>query len=282
MDATSTPSPHDPTRPDPPGSASWLAEAPAKLGPYRIVRELGRGGMGIVFEGADDSLARKVALKVLGPWLVGRADAEARLEAEARSLARIRHPGVVQVFGAGREGQLFYFAMEYVDGVALSEKIRTPRPSAKWTLEVGAQIAEALVAAHEAGIIHRDLKPENILVERDGRIRVADFGLAYALGGSRLTASGQVLGTPTYMAPEQVLGKEPTPASDVYALGAVLYEMIAGMPPFEAETALATAMKKVQEDPRDVRGLNPDTPSGLGELVMRCLVRSPEERPTSS
>jgi len=256
----------------------WSFRPPERLGPYRLVREIGRGGMGLVFEAHDETLDRRAALKLLGPWLVGKPDSEARIVVEAKALARLGHGGIVQVYGAAREGEIFYFAMELVEGDPLSVLLEEGPLSPERTMHLGVQMASALAAAHEKEIVHRDLKPSNILVRTGGETKITDFGLARSPDDARLTASGELFGTPAYMAPEQVLGDAPAPPMDVYALGVVLYEMLSGRPPFEGGAPVAVAMKHVQETPTDVRVLSSQTPRGLGDLVMQCLAKDASGR----
>jgi tetratricopeptide (TPR) repeat protein len=265
-----------PGRPTPP--------VPAVPG-YEILGMLGRGGMGVVYKARQQGLNRLVALKmVLGGALAGPAQ-RARFDAEAKAVARLRHPNVVPVYENGEaEGHLF-FSMELLEGGSLAEKIRgttlPPREAAAlvWTL------AGALEAAHREGIVHRDLKPDNVLLSADGVAKVADFGLAKHLGGGeRPTGSGLIVGTPGYMAPEQAGGltggpvAAVGPAADVYALGAVLYECLTGRPPFKAETALDTVLQVLSEEPVPPSRLQPRVPRDLETIALKCLRKEPRRR----
>jgi serine/threonine-protein kinase len=242
--------------------------APALVGGLELLDEIGRGGMGTVYRARDPRLDRIVAVKFLPPELAASPAFHERLEREARALARLAHPNVVAVHELGREDEAPYIVMEYVEGRPLSELLPL---SPERALDVALQVASALAAAHQAGILHRDVKPQNVLVDAAGRVKVADFGIARPLGsaeGTRLTLAGGVLGTPRYMAPEALAGAPPDPRMDVYSLGVLLHEAIAGHdavsseslpPPVRAIVARATARApderyaSVEEMARDLR-----------------------------
>nr|MCU0978409.1 serine/threonine protein kinase [Pirellulaceae bacterium] len=233
---------------------------------YELLEEIARGGMGVVYKARQRSLNRTVAVKmILAGHLASPADHE-RFHAEAEAAANLDHPGIVPVFQVGEhEGQHFY-SMGFVDGQTLTERLAqgpvAPREAALLTRDV----AEAVQYAHSQGVVHRDLKPGNILLDRAGRPRVADFGLAKRVASeTHLTMTGQVLGTPSFMPPEQARGQtdEIGPSADIYALGAVLYAMLTGRPPFQAATSLDTLYQVLTRDPVPPRQLNAQVPPDL-------------------
>jgi serine/threonine-protein kinase len=253
----------------------------AVLSNYEVIEELGRGGMGVVFKARQRRADRVVAVKVIrGAWTADPRSQE-RLTTEARALGRISHPNIVQVFEVGQEGESF-FSMEYIEGGSLAEKLRLegcldPEAAA----DLVRVLASAVGAAHEAGVLHRDLKPANILLKHDGTPKVTDFGLAKWLdGGSGLTTSGVILGTPSYMAPEQAAGRfdDVGPRTDVYSLGAILYETLTGVPPFRSDTALATATLVTTAEPVPPRRLRPAVPPPLEAICLKCLEKDPDGR----
>jgi formylglycine-generating enzyme required for sulfatase activity len=253
--------------------------APAVPG-FEILEELGRGGMGVVYRATQTGLGRTVALKMLlaGPY--GDAGLRARFLLEAESVAALEHPHIIRVFAFGEAGGHPYLAMEYLPGGSLSERVRergalTPHEAA----ELVARLAEAVAHAHSRGIVHRDIKPANVLLSAEGELRLADFGLA-KVGRSDLSVTGQVLGTPAYMAPEQAAGKihEVGTAADVYALGAVLYDLLTGRPPFQGDSALVTLQKVLNLEPTTPRTLRADIPRDLETICLKCLAKSPNKR----
>ncbi|VTR97887.1 serine threonine protein kinase : Serine/threonine protein kinase OS=Singulisphaera acidiphila (strain ATCC BAA-1392 / DSM 18658 / VKM B-2454 / MOB10) GN=Sinac_0905 PE=3 SV=1: Pkinase [Gemmata massiliana] len=253
----------------------------ARISNYEVLEELGRGGMGVVFKARQPHADRVVALKVIRGTGTVDSHLHGRLITEARALARLSHPNIVQVFEVGEEGTPF-FSMEYVEGGTLAERIRRDG-----SLEPGAAadlvrvLAGAVGAAHDAGILHRDLKPANVLLKADGTPKVADFGLAKWLsGGSGPTTGGAILGTPSYMAPEQAAGRvsDVGPWTDVYALGAILYETLTGVPPFRADTALATATLVTGTEPVAPRKRRPALPAQLEAICLKCLEKRPGGR----
>ncbi|HEX4459640.1 MAG TPA: serine/threonine-protein kinase, partial [Polyangia bacterium] len=257
---------------------------------YRIERVLGTGGMGAVYEAEHIEIGKKVALKVLHPQFSRQADLVARFRREARAASKVGHPNIVDVTDSGTtpDGDV-YFVMERLDGLDLGEVLRHERRVAPdRTVAIGTQICRALSAAHAAGIIHRDLKPENVfLVSREGVpdfVKVLDFGIAKQDMGNqnsprRLTTPGIAMGTPEYMAPEQAAGKAIDGRVDIYAVGAILYEMITGEPPHHGANAMEVLAKKATEAPTPPHQLNSEVPESLEEVVMRCLERDPDKRP---
>jgi serine/threonine-protein kinase len=242
---------------------------------YRLERPLGHGGMASVYLARDTELDRPVALKLLAENLGADESLNRRFVREARLAARLSHPNVVSVFDAGDDGGRPYIVMEYVDGENLAELLarrgRIPPDEARG---LALQAAQGLAHAHEAGLVHRDVKPQNLILRRDGTLKVADFGIARAAEATALTQAGTVLGTAAYLSPEQALGEEVTPATDVYSLGAVLYELLAGRPPLQVETLDDLARRPDME----IAPL-PEVPRDLEDVVMHCLARNPEYRP---
>ena len=251
------------------------------FGDYELLEEIARGGMGVVYKARQISLNRIVALKmILTGQLAGEEEVK-RFHAEAEAAANLDHPGIVPIFEVGEHEGQHYFSMGYVEGESLSARISDgplpPREAAELTKEV----AEAVAYAHEHGVIHRDLKPANVLLDKDGQSRVTDFGLAKRVeGDSNLTATGQILGTPSYMPPEQAAGDilQITPASDVYSVGAILYELLTGRPPFKATSPLDTLMQVLDNQPVPPRLLNPNIPRDLETICMKCLQKEPSLR----
>jgi Tol biopolymer transport system component len=266
-----------------------------RLGPYEIAAPLGAGGMGEVYRARDTRLDRTVALKILSPALAASPELEARFEREARAIAALQHPHICVLFDLGREGATAYLVMEYLEGETLGARLRRgPLPLSE-IVRLGAQIAEALDAAHRAGIVHRDLKPANVMLTREGaqsQAKLLDFGLAKpGLASARpasaptftatlaptelaspATQAGVVMGTVQYMSPEQIEGREVDARSDVFALGCVLYEMAAGKPAFEGKSSLSVASAILEKDPPPV------APAALDRVIQLCLAKAPEER----
>lgn len=248
------------------------------LGDYRLVREIGRGGMGIVYEAEQVSLERRVALKVLPAGAALDERLAIRFLREARAAARLRHPGIVPVFAAGHEEGVLFFAMELIDGESLAERLARGKLAPHEAASIALEVASALHHAHEAGLVHRDVKPENIILGRDGRARVADFGLVRELSGSRLTRSQHVLGTPAFCPPEQARGETVDRRGDVYALGAVLYAMLSGRPPYAGEVPAAVLARLLSDSPAPLATLVPDLPERLGGICRRAMARDPARR----
>lgn len=261
-------SPH--TRPD---TLGWL-------GPYEVVRELGRGGFGIVFEAHDTVLQRSVALKVLAPALDATPPARQRFLREARATARVRHENIVQVY-AVEDHPVSYLVMEFVPGETLQQRLdRTGPFNAAEVASVGRQLAEGLAAAHAAGLVHRDVKPCNVLIEEGpgARIKLTDFGLARAADDASLSQSGVVAGTPLYMAPEQARGEPLDHRADLFSLGSVLYAMATGRPPFRAATTFGVLKRVVEDTPRPIRDVVAEQPEWLCEIVARLQAKNPTDR----
>ena len=266
----------DPTPADTPAPAAGRS-----VGRFRVERELGRGGMGVVFLARQDGLNRPVALK-----LVAGADPAARrrflLEAEA--VASVRHPHVAEVFASGDAAGQPFLAMELLPGGSLADKLRAGRLAAAEAVGLVAKLAAGVQAAHDAGIVHRDLKPGNVLFDAAGSPKVTDFGLAKRSTGGQ-TATHAVLGTPAYMAPEQAGGRAKFvgPAADVYALGVILFECLTGTRPFAGDDSVSLLLRVATEDAPDVRAVCPDVSRDLAAVVRRCLQKEPHDRyPTAA
>ncbi|MEX0937484.1 MAG: serine/threonine-protein kinase [Pirellulales bacterium] len=250
-----------------------------QLGPYRIGKVLGRGGMGTVYEGTDAETGQRAAIKVLTPQLAVAEGFRERFEAEIDSLKKLRHPHIVRLYGYGeQEGYLFY-AMELVEGSSLEEEIRSGRRF-NWreATTIGIQVCKALKHAHDHGVIHRDIKPANLLYDSDGNIKLSDFGIARLFGGVQLTSAGGVLGTAEYMSPEQADGRTVTTRCDQYSLGGVMYTLLAGRPPFRAKTMPELLQLQRFAEPEPVRRFAPDAPVELERIVMQLLEKEPEKR----
>lgn len=250
---------------------------------YEIERELGRGGMGVVYLARSLALQRPCALKmILAGAHSGSAEVE-RFRTEARAIARLQHPGIVQVFEIGEHDGRPFMALEYCSGGSLEDKLRANPLPPKDAAVLVLKLAEAVQAAHESKVIHRDLKPGNVLLTERGEPKITDFGLAKRLDEGSTTRTGSVMGTPSYMPPEQAEGnKEIGPAADVYALGAILYECLAGRPPFRAATPLDTLLQVINQEPVPVRQLNGAVPRDLEQIVQKCLQKDPRKRYTTA
>ncbi|MCS7282451.1 MAG: Stk1 family PASTA domain-containing Ser/Thr kinase [Anaerolineae bacterium] len=248
-------------------------------GRYRLVELIGSGGMALVYKGVDTLLHRPVAIKILREAYASDPAFLARFQREARSAAQLDHPNIVTVYDVGQDGNLHYIVMEYVDGEDLKSIIRREgRLSVDRAVDIAIQIAAGVGHAHKMGIIHCDIKPQNILITRDGLVKVTDFGIARALSESGLTDPEVVWGSPTYFSPEQAAGERPVPASDVYSIGVVLYEMLAGVPPFRAEKPTALALMHLREEPPPLSVYNPRVPSQLEWIVRKLLAKEPSAR----
>lgn len=262
----------------PPTDGAYLG----RLGHFDVMRLIGRGGMGLVLEAFDTRLQRNVALKVLDPELADDEVARQRFCREARAAASITHENVVAVHQVEKaaDGKMAYMIMQLVAGESLEQRLlRDKRLPLREIVRIGMQAAHGLAAAHAQGLIHRDVKPGNILLEPPhDRVKLTDFGLARVADDVKLTQTGYVSGTPLYMAPEQALGQEPDPRSDLFSLGAILYEMCAGEPPFQGNSALAILRQITDAKPRPIRELNPRTPEWLAETIDRLLAKKPDDR----
>jgi serine/threonine protein kinase len=266
-----------------------------RLGPYRVLKVLGAGGMGLVLQAEDPLLKRSVALKVMRPELAKKDDARQRFLREARATAAIEHPYIVHVYQVGEDRGVPFLAMPFLKGESLDARLkREGKLSVAETVRLGRQIAEGLAAAHDHGLIHRDIKPGNIWLEpHDGQrgasrprdwVKILDFGLARAAAGEdvHLTKTGAILGTPAYMAPEQARAEKVDPRCDLFSLGVVLYRMLTGTLPFQGTDTMSLLMALATDTPRPASELNPDVPPPLADLVTQLLAKHPAARPPSA
>jgi serine/threonine-protein kinase len=252
-------------------------------GRYRLGSILASGGMAQVWEGTDEVLQRRVAVKVLHPHLAADATFVARFRHEAVAAARLAHPGIVAIYDTCSDDGVEAIVMELVQGKTLRDRLDDAAPIDPWQAAgLAAQVAEALEAAHRGGLVHRDIKPANILLCGDGRVKVADFGIAKAVAEADLTQPGLMVGTAKYLAPEQVRGEPVDARTDIYSLGVVLYEMLCGRAPFSADTDAATALARLQRDPLRPRQVRASVPRALEEVVGRAMAREPDQRYASA
>jgi WD40 repeat protein/tRNA A-37 threonylcarbamoyl transferase component Bud32 len=279
-----------PPAPDPPRLSEELVppspvfSLPRPFGAHELLEEIGRGGMGVVYKARQVKLNRLVAVKlVLGGSHSGPEEL-ARIRTEAEAIARLQHPNIVQIFEVGEQDGLPFLALEYCPGGSLAKRLAgTPLPPRE-AARLVEQLAQAVHAAHEQKVVHRDLKLANVLLAADGAVKVSDFGLAKRLDVTGQTASGAIMGTPSYMAPEQARGqsKEVGPGADVYALGAMLYELLTGRPPFRAATQAETLLQVIGDDPVPPRRLQPQLPRDLETICLKCLEKDPSRRYASA
>jgi eukaryotic-like serine/threonine-protein kinase len=246
---------------------------------YEVEQLLGQGGMARVFRGRDRVLNRTVAVKVLSPQFASDDQFVARFRREAQAAAALNHPNIVSVYDTGDQGDVHYIVMEYVEGRTLRDVIRQEGPILpERASEIGQAVARALSSAHEAGLVHRDIKPGNIMLTREGEVKVMDFGIARTSTGDTLTQTAAVLGTASYLSPEQAQGTTVDARSDIYSLGCVLFEMLTGRAPFTGDSPVAIAYKHVREDPVHPSNLNPDVPPSLDAVVMKAMAKNPDNR----
>jgi len=246
---------------------------------YKIVKNLGKGGMAIVFEAQDLLLDRKVALKMLRPEFVNDSDFVKKFRHEAKAVARLSHPNVVSIFDIGEDDEKHYLVMEKVEGRTLKDIIEERgKLSITESLDIANQICAALVVAHRNNIIHCDIKPHNVLITPDKQVKVTDFGIARAVTSSTITITDTVMGSAHYFSPEQAQGGEIKIRSDLYSLGIVLYEMLTGEVPFKGDSPISVALKHIQEEAKKPSELNKDIPSEVDRLVMKAIAKEPEDR----
>lgn len=255
-----------------------------RIGHYRIVEEMGRGGMGVVYKGYEESLSRFVALKVLGEHLTRDPQFVKRFQREAQAVARISHPHIVPIYYVGEDAGRHYFAMEYLTGGSLEGELHRsgrvePLRAAKWVLET----ARGLASAHAEGLIHRDIKPANLMLDREGHVKIGDFGLAKATTqATRLTGTGLFLGSPGYLSPEQCRGEELDGRSDIYSLGVTFYELLAGQIPFSGDSPAALVLDIIQSEPPAIENLNPNVDGELRRILGRMMAKERDARYTSA
>jgi len=256
-----------------------------QFGPYELLEEIGRGGMGIVYKAHQTSLDRTVAVKMILGSHVESAEHLRRFQAEARAAARLQHPNIVHIHEVGQLQGRHFFAMEFVEGISLAGRLAERPMEMPDVVRLMAATSRAIAELHRHGIVHRDLKPSNILLDAEGHPHVTDFGLAKIFeSDATRTATGVIAGTPSYMSPEQAAGHNDQvgPVSDVYSLGAILYELLTGRPPFCEPTPIETVLQVLSREPELPRRLNRKVPRALEQICLKCLARSPEGRYASA
>ncbi|WP_166819776.1 serine/threonine protein kinase [Thalassoroseus pseudoceratinae] len=254
-----------------------------QIGPYQIDRKIGSGGMGTVYLASHEETGEQVALKTLSPALARESGFVQRFHQEIHSLAQLTNPHVVRLIDSGADNDIYYYAMEYVEGETVTQRLRKIKKF-PWeeVVDIGIQVCSALKAAHDAGIIHRDIKPSNLLLDPEGQVKLTDFGIAKLFAAGKLTATDGIIGTAEYMSPEQAQGKQVTSSSDLYSLGAVMYTMLTGRPPYTGKTALEVIQKhKFGQFDRPARYVE-NLPHWLDEIICGLLSKSPEDRPPSA
>jgi tetratricopeptide (TPR) repeat protein/predicted Ser/Thr protein kinase len=276
-------SPQDPPRPDVTetmaAAVEELATGSTFAGRYQVIEELGAGGMGRVYKVRDTKVGEKIALKLIRPEAGLDKRSLERFSNELKLARKIRHKNVCQMFDLGEDRGTRFITMEYVYGEDLRQLIRkVGRLSPGQAVAIARQVCDGLEEAHRLGVVHRDLKPQNIMLDEDGNARIMDFGIARSLTGKSITGAGAFIGTPEYMSPEQVEGKDIDERSDIYSLGVILYETVAGRRPFDGETALSIAHKHKYEAPEDPRKIDPQIPEGLARTILKCLEKDKTAR----
>jgi serine/threonine protein kinase/tetratricopeptide (TPR) repeat protein len=248
-------------------------------GRFQIIEELGKGGMGKVYKANDIDIKEKVAIKLIKPEISTDKKTIERFQNEIKFARKIRHKNVCQMYDLNREEGTYYITMEYVEGENLKNMIRMSGQLGMGTvISVAKQVCEGLAEAHKLGVVHRDLKPSNIMLDREGYVRIMDFGIARSLKEKGITGAGVMIGTPEYMSPEQVEGKETDQRSDIYSLGVILYEMVTGKVPFEGDTPFTIGVKHKSEIPKDPKELNSQIPNDLNRVIIKCLEKDKEKR----
>ena len=238
-------------------------------GRYQIIEELGKGGMGKVYKVHDTKIKEKIALKLIKPDIAKDKKTIERFSNELRLARKIRHKNICQMFDLGEENGTHFITMEFVPGQDLKGLIRqSGQLAVGTTLSIAKQICDGLTEAHKLGVVHRDLKPSNIMIDKQGDVRIMDFGIARSLEAKGITGAGVMIGTPEYMSPEQVEGKEVDQRSDIYSLGIILYEMVTGRVPFDGDTPFTIGMKHKSEIPKDPKELNAQIPDDLSRVIL--------------
>jgi len=256
-----------------------LAIGSTFAGRYTVIEELGRGGMGKIYKVLDKEINEKVALKLLKSEIAADSQTIDRFRNELKFARRISHKNVCRMYDLSKEGVTYFFTMEYVPGEDLRSTMKRAGPlSAGNALFIAKQICEGLAAAHQLGVIHRDLKPQNIMIDREGNVRIMDFGIARSTQAKDITHSGMMIGTPIYMSPEQAAAEKTDSRSDIYSIGIILFEMVTGRLPFEGDTPLGIALKHKTELPPDPRDFNAQIPEVLSTTILKCLKKNKEER----
>jgi Protein kinase domain len=246
---------------------------------FQLLKELGRGGMGIVFQAYDKQLKEQVAIKVLSPLMSNNTEALERLKREVSSARRITHPNVIRIHDISESEGLHFVSMEYFSGLTLRELIhRNGACSLNQGAQIALQICDGLEGAHRQGVIHRDLKSQNIIVNDTGALKIIDFGLAFCAHMEGMTATGLVLGTPEYMSPEQVTGKKADERADIYSFGIILYEIFTGKVPFTGESAISVGFQQIRDEPLPPSEVNPNIPAELDKVILKALQKHPADR----
>jgi len=251
---------------------------------YEVIEELGRGGMGTVYKVFDKKIKEKIALKLIRPEIALNEQTIERFQNELRTARKIVHKNVCRMYDLGEDNNLHFITMEYISGRDLKQMIRmTKQLNIGTAVAIAKQVCEGLLESHRLGVVHRDLKPQNIMIDNDGSVRIMDFGIARSLYTTGVTATGVLIGTPEYMAPEQAEAKDVDQRTDIYALGAILFEMVTGEVPFSGDTPISIAIKHKQEEPRDPREINAQIPEDLSQVILKCLEKNKEDRyPTAA
>ena len=261
--------------------SSWIGKSIS--GRYQIEEMLGQGGMSSVYKATDPNLKRAVAVKMIHPHLSSDPDFVKRFEEEAAAVAQLRHHSIIQVYDFNSDEDTYYMVLEFVPGETIQDHLKRlnaekRRLSVTKAIEYIADICDAVDYAHQRGMIHRDIKPANLMLNVMGQAILMDFGIAKIVGGQRHTATGAVVGTAMYMAPEQIKGESPDKRADIYSLGVTLFEMLSGRPPFEADSAMTLMMMHVNDPVPDLRNLNPDVPDSLVTVINKALAKDPNDR----
>jgi serine/threonine-protein kinase len=255
---------------------------PWLLGRYEVVAELGKGAMGVVYRANDPMLNRMVAIKTINTEEAGHegmAEYEARFYTEAKAAGGLNHPNIIIIYDIGKSGHLVYMAMEYIEGRELREMLAEGQPlPVALAVDVAAQVGEGLAYAHQHHVVHRDIKPANIMITPEGRAKIADFGIARMRSSETRTQTGIILGSPRYIAPEQVVGKRADHRSDIFSLGVILYESLTGTTPFNGEGLSALMYQITNHDPAPPSSLNPQVPVMLDYIIAKVLAKSPDAR----
>ena len=256
-----------------------LSLATALEGRYQVLSELGRGGMGIVYHAYDKQLKEQVAIKLLSPLLSTDNEALERLTREVSLARRVTHPNVIRIHDIAEVNGLHYVSMEYFGGTNLKEHVkRSGSLSLLNAYQILSQMCDGLEAAHSQGVVHRDLKSQNVMVGPTGQIKIIDFGLARSVHLEGMTATGLIMGTPEYMAPEQVSGKHVDERADIYALGVILFEMLTGRVPFTGDSPIAVGFQQLKDPPPSPRSINPQIPEDVEKIILKALEKNPSQR----